>query len=112
GVSNRISFFFSSSSPHTTFSREWSSDVCSSDLEERTYQGFQRLFSCQQGIALVGGGSLSDRLQYFRGAVYRHVRIWFCPGPGDRSEGRRGGERGGTGGLGTCKGYRESIEGA
>src|SRR6266511_3405687 len=26
-------FFFSSSSRHTRFSRDWSSDVCSSDLE-------------------------------------------------------------------------------
>src|SRR5690606_40952700 len=27
-------FFFSSSRRHTRFSRDWSSDVCSSDLEE------------------------------------------------------------------------------
>src|SRR5207302_3254633 len=28
-------FFFSSRRQHTRFSRDWSSDVCSSDLEER-----------------------------------------------------------------------------
>src|SRR4249919_2996850 len=31
-------FFFSSRRRHTRFSRDWSSDVCSSDLPERTYR--------------------------------------------------------------------------
>src|SRR5690606_41196426 len=31
-----ILFFFSSRRRHTRFSRDWSSDVCSSDLVERT----------------------------------------------------------------------------
>src|SRR5690606_39474501 len=30
-------FFFSSRRRHTRFSRDWSSDVCSSDLEEHTF---------------------------------------------------------------------------
>src|SRR5690606_40352595 len=30
-----IIFFFSSRRRHTSFSRDWSSDVCSSDLEQR-----------------------------------------------------------------------------
>src|SRR5690606_40493466 len=29
-------FFFSSSRRHTSFSRDWSSDVCSSDLAQKT----------------------------------------------------------------------------
>src|SRR5690606_39848012 len=31
----RLSFFFSSRRRHTRFSRDWSSDVCSSDLYEQ-----------------------------------------------------------------------------
>src|SRR5690606_10638959 len=34
--SGRLYFFFSSRRRHTRFSRDWSSDVCSSDLELRT----------------------------------------------------------------------------
>src|SRR5690606_40752507 len=33
-----LSFFFSSRRRHTSFSRDWSSDVCSSDLQERVPQ--------------------------------------------------------------------------
>src|SRR5690606_40282746 len=32
------SFFFSSRRRHTRFSRDWSSDVCSSDLENEKYE--------------------------------------------------------------------------
>src|SRR5207302_4969963 len=32
-VDGRVEFFFSSRRRHTRFSRDWSSDVCSSDLE-------------------------------------------------------------------------------
>src|SRR5690606_41094741 len=32
-ICSRVSFFFSSRSRHTRFSRDWSSDVCSSDLQ-------------------------------------------------------------------------------
>src|SRR5690606_40727366 len=32
-----ISFFFSSRRRHTRFSRDWSSDVCSSDLGDETF---------------------------------------------------------------------------
>src|SRR5690606_40305160 len=35
-----VCFFFSSRRRHTRFSRDWSSDVCSSDLQIRTGMGF------------------------------------------------------------------------
>src|SRR5690606_40614232 len=35
-------FFFSSSRRHTRFSRDWSSDVCSSDLPRRLLRGYRR----------------------------------------------------------------------
>src|SRR5690606_40626575 len=37
-------FFFSSRRRHTRFSRDWSSDVCSSDLIINIYNGFLSLF--------------------------------------------------------------------
>src|SRR5690606_39949941 len=33
-VGSSLNFFFSSRRRHTSFSRDWSSDVCSSDLDE------------------------------------------------------------------------------
>src|SRR5690606_29795735 len=37
GGGGRVCFFFASRGRHTRFSRDWSSDVCSSDLEVRTF---------------------------------------------------------------------------
>src|SRR5690606_39322260 len=37
-----VFFFFSSSRRHTSFSRDWSSDVCSSDLVEEYSAGINR----------------------------------------------------------------------
>src|SRR5690606_40612475 len=37
-------FFFSSRRRHTRFSRDWSSDVCSSDLEQRLFTWHSWLF--------------------------------------------------------------------
>src|SRR5690606_40240501 len=34
-MSDDVNFFFSSRRRHTRFSRDWSSDVCSSDLEKK-----------------------------------------------------------------------------
>src|SRR5690606_40998792 len=60
-------FFFSSRRRHTRFSRDWSSDVCSSDLLlEATVEKFQRAslalryarvptVAAVQGMALGGG---------------------------------------------------------
>src|SRR5690606_39815164 len=36
-------FFLSSSRRHTSFSRDWSSDVCSSDLSENTFRKYRAL---------------------------------------------------------------------
>src|SRR5690606_40144347 len=37
-------FFFSSRRRHTRFSRDWSSDVCSSDLTQKVQQYFEKAF--------------------------------------------------------------------
>ena len=43
-------FFFSSRERHTRLRRDWSSDVCSSDLD---CPGTQRLFGDRQNILLI-----------------------------------------------------------
>src|SRR5690606_39677952 len=43
-------FFFSSRRRHTRFSRDWSSDVCSSDLPEFRWKYPRALFSPKLGI--------------------------------------------------------------
>src|SRR6266700_6282316 len=74
-----IFFFFSSRRRHTSFSRDWSSDVCSSDLT-----GLNRSFGRRHGDVVSRGGAGRGRIG--------------GRGGGDR-RGRTGG-RGGGGGRG------------
>src|SRR5690606_40614374 len=54
-------FFFSSRRRHTMFSRDWSSDVCSSDLVEGEQAGVPQVD--QAGDEVLGHGvALDDRL--------------------------------------------------
>src|SRR5690606_39638145 len=48
--STALFFFFSSRRRHTRFSRDWSSDVCSSDLV---------VLPCGAGKTLVGAGAMA-----------------------------------------------------
>src|SRR6266700_7236652 len=45
------SFFFSSRRRHTRFSRDWSSDVCSSDLDTDMTRGFDIPKASRQSVA-------------------------------------------------------------
>src|SRR5690606_41198356 len=82
-----VYFFFSSRRRHTRFSRDWSSDVCSSDLDERLPAVFERTDAAgcawerrlqrEQQRPFQGHGELN-------GQVVEVV---------DRSEERRGRER-------------------
>src|SRR5579883_1998436 len=47
-------FFFSSRRRHTRFSRDWSSDVCSSDLHARAWH-----LSCSPDLSGTAGGRLT-----------------------------------------------------
>src|SRR5690606_40670789 len=48
----------SSRRQHTSFSRDWSSDVCSSDLDsERVSQAYARMNRCPLGAAALAGTS-------------------------------------------------------
>src|SRR5690606_22103269 len=53
----RLSFFFSSRSRHTRFSRDWSSDVCSSDLDRALREELEIFPVCHHspasGLAMV-----------------------------------------------------------
>src|SRR5690606_40998422 len=92
-------FFFSSRRRHTRFSRDWSSDVCSSDLYQRrilvaldngTAEHQAVFFRILQGITQIGfasqlhiGGGTLLRANQRRGAVGQLVK---------RSEERRVGK--------------------
>src|SRR5690606_39938333 len=65
-------FFFSSRRRHTRFSRDWSSDVCSSDLSLRSAGSQSPLgFFQQSETGLVN--QIQDLLEPFVSAV---IRIW------------------------------------
>src|SRR5690606_40086532 len=77
-------FFFSSRRRHTRFSRDWSSDVCSSDLKAAALP--VAVFCCghQDGLEDPGSSRPSGKLQLFE-AVKLYGRI-------ERSEERRVGK--------------------
>src|SRR5690606_40229709 len=96
----RNDFFFSSRRRHTIFSRDWSSDVCSSDLPEsfpeqrRSPRGSvphtgECMSSTDRTVRVASGqGFWGDDLE----APVRQVE----QGPIDRSEERRVGKEGRT----------------
>src|SRR5690606_40885549 len=78
------SFFFSSRRRHTRFSRDWSSDVCSSDLRRRQ-GGTHR----SQGDRADAGAAIDDQAAGARSRwpPYRRLQA------GDLRQGRRSEER-------------------
>src|SRR5690606_40306371 len=93
--------FFSSRRRHTSFSRDWSSDVCSSDLPatRRTARGESRRLR-RGGARLPGhrarGGTSRRRgggVAAPCGLPIRRRSTWHAGGGGKRSEERRVGKR-------------------
>src|SRR2546429_1013519 len=84
-------FFFSSRRRHTRCSRDWSSDVCSSDLclEDRDRRS-RRLRPCQR-LCIEHAQQAFIRLQYLDQADHALVVGGACGLPG-RSEERRVGK--------------------
>src|SRR5690606_5061747 len=68
-----MSFFFSSNRRHTRFSRDWSSDVCSSDL-------INRLIEPTSGRVLIGGEDVTradaDELRRHIGYVIQQIGLF------------------------------------
>src|SRR5690606_40322021 len=87
-------FFFSSRRRHTRFSRDWSSDVCSSDLVAGLYLAHPdaRYF----GVGRVGRDQVED-LAARSGTSVAEVEEWLAPNLAyaPRSEERRVGNDGG-----------------
>src|SRR5690606_41029613 len=95
-------FFFSSRRRHTRFSRDWSSDVCSSDL--RLHLSIERnaVRSRLEAIGRGARGSTGPPAGGGRRAVagaFRGARAAALPGEPGRSEERRVGKECGTRGV-------------
>src|SRR6266542_571740 len=62
------SFFFSSSRPHTSCYRDWSSDVCSSDLMNQAgtahYRVYRTIVAYNTLVEAKGGINVGDGNQY------------------------------------------------
>src|SRR5690606_41208041 len=74
-------FFFSSRRRHTRFSRDWSSDVCSSDLFQKLYKVYWDTDASLAEInplILEGNGgikALDAKFNFDSNALFRHPEI-------------------------------------
>src|SRR5690606_40941300 len=98
-----ITFFFSSRRRHTSFSRDWSSDVCSSDLRAWTAGGTRRA-CCTSGELdeLLGDVAVDDAVAAQFGGVPLQAHDHVVPrrieiGRASCRGGRQGGADAGTG---------------
>src|SRR5207253_4542861 len=82
-------FFFSSRRRHTRWPRDWSSDVCSSDL---TNDGLLCASLAEQGLGLAYSPEPMVLEQLRAGGLQRVVERYAPTVPGYRSEERRVGK--------------------
>src|SRR5690606_40023692 len=68
-------FFFSSRRRHTRFSRDWSSDVCSSDLAAMTH-GFKIVEDMIDGLKTWMDGKGYRTIEDFRGLAVPNFVEW------------------------------------
>src|SRR5690606_40996468 len=90
----RCRYYFSSRRRHTSVSRDWSSDVCSSDLHEELTDGFHLVIDAMKlngidTIYNVPGIPITD---LGRMAQAEGIRVLSCRHEQNRSEERRGGK--------------------
>src|SRR5690606_39539978 len=72
-------FFFSSRRRHTRFSRDWSSDVCSSDLQKLDFQRLGVLGDWDRPYLTMNYGNEADELRALgrileKGFVFRGLK--------------------------------------
>src|SRR5690606_41133495 len=92
-----LCFFFSSRRRHTRFSRDWSSDVCSSDLDDDGYIRLPRRALDQLRLVHLVSGLDGEACAGAAGAVYSAISgytEWATTSSPARSEERRVGEEG------------------
>src|SRR5690606_40115935 len=92
-------FFFSSRRRHTRFSRDWSSDVCSSDLDFSSDEIIARVMvpMINETIRCLEEGIVASAAEADMGLIYGLGFPPFRGGPlryADRSEERRVGKEG------------------
>src|SRR5205807_6800123 len=92
-------FFFSSRRRHTRLQGDWSSDVCSSDLERFSFRRREEKRRAIDVLLLATErfvrGSEPDEVSTIRFTPFRDSKCqpWFrCAAPGRRSEERRVGK--------------------
>src|SRR5690625_7387154 len=101
-----VVFFFSSRRRHTSWPRDWSSDVCSSDLEPpRLCSSFHPSAKASPSSPSSEARSLARRLP----ASWPSAASSSSSSNRERSEERRGGEEGRAWGE-TRGGRREEVE--
>src|SRR5690606_40943135 len=93
-----VDFFFSSRRRHTRFSRDWSSDVCSSDLDN---DFVCNITACKGECCIDGeaGAPVEDEETEILAAIYPKVKPFLRPegiAAIERSEERRVGREGRT----------------
>src|SRR5690606_39984358 len=88
----KVTIFFSSRRRHTRFSRDWSSDVCSSDL--RAWSSISPSGVSRQGVKKVSGKEPSLPSQFLPLAALRlGVRSFYLASIGNRHSLLRSEER-------------------
>src|SRR5690606_39716379 len=85
-------FFFSSSRRHTRFSRDWSSDVCSSDLVQVIHHALQKSALPEEAVQLIEDTRRETAAQMFK--LNSHLDVLIPRGGAKRSEERRVGKGG------------------
>src|SRR5690606_39450669 len=82
-------FFFSSRRRHTIFSRDWSSDVCSSDLPEEAPETVANFVGLAEGSKATNPTTGDDR--FYDGTIFHRVIPDFMIQGGDPEGTGRGG---------------------
>src|SRR5690625_1719788 len=69
-------FFFSSRRRHTRWPRDWSSDVCSSDLYQKTGDQEKAGTGSHQHLAKVASGGVAEAVEIGRASCRERVELW------------------------------------